>query len=201
MFRAGRRGKIAVDILEELGVSAAATRLRSYPHQFSGGMRQRVAIATALAKRPGLLIADEPTTALDVTTQLGILRLLARERRDRGLALLFVTHDLSVAQGLCEDIAVMYAGRIVESGPTSSIIREARHPYTRALIGCIPAMSSNGRRLPAIPGSPPHLGRRGEGCAFAPRCPLADDHCRQFDPPTEQTGTSTVACWKAPAAA
>jgi oligopeptide/dipeptide ABC transporter ATP-binding protein len=193
-----RRREI-IALLESLGVRNAADRLGSYPHEFSGGMKQRVAIATALARRPKLIIADEPTTALDVTTQLGILRLLDKLRTERGLSMLFVTHDLSVARMLCQRVVVMYAGMVVETGPTEEVIDRPRHPYTRALVGAIPRMGAAPRtKLRAIPGQQPPAGKVGVGCPFAPRCPLADDHCRQENPPLEPHGGDVMAaCWHA----
>jgi oligopeptide/dipeptide ABC transporter ATP-binding protein len=192
----GERRAAVAKLLESLGVRNAAERLNSYPHEFSGGMKQRVAIATALAREPKLIIADEPTTALDVTTQLGILRLLDKLRQERGLSMLFVTHDLSVARMLCQQVVVMYAGRVVEKGPTEDVIARPRHPYTRALVSAIPAMSATPRsRLRAIPGQQPAAGKTGPGCPFAPRCPLADDHCRQENPRLEAYNGVMAACW------
>jgi len=193
--RSERRQAI-VTLLESLGVRNAADRLGSYPHEFSGGMKQRVAIATALAREPKLIIADEPTTALDVTTQLGILRLLDRLRKDRGLSMLFVTHDLSVARMLCQHVVVMYAGRVVEKGPTEEVINHPRHPYTRALVGAIPHMGAAPRtRLRAIAGQQPVAGMITVGCPFAPRCPLASDKCRRENPKLERYGDAMAACW------
>lgn len=195
--RPERRQAIAT-LLESLGVKKAAKRMGNYPHEFSGGMKQRVAIATALAKSPKLVIADEPTTALDVTTQLGILRLLDQLRQDRELSMLFVTHDLSVARMLCQHIVVLYAGRVVESGPTEEVINHPRHPYTRALVGAIPSASTTPRtRLRAIPGQPPAPSETHVGCAFAPRCPLASAQCELEDPKLEANGDVYVACWNA----
>ena len=154
--------------------STLAHRLKSYPHEFSGGMRQRVAIAIALAKEPRLLIADEPTTALDVTTQVAILRLLDELRRERDLALLFVTHDLAVARLVCQDLAVMYGGLVVESGPIAEVMAAPRHPYTRALLDADSGHAEPLSRLRAIPGQPPPLTDLPPGCPFAPRCPLAE---------------------------
>jgi oligopeptide/dipeptide ABC transporter ATP-binding protein len=193
--RSERRAAVA-NLLESLGVRHAKERLNSYPHEFSGGMKQRVAIATALAREPKLIIADEPTTALDVTTQLGILRLLEKLRQERGLSMLFVTHDLSVARMLCQEVVVMYAGRVVEKGPTEDVISNPRHPYTRALVAAIPHMSAMPRsRLRAIPGQQPPAGYSGPGCPFAPRCPLADDKCRRENPPLVPHGGVLAACW------
>jgi peptide/nickel transport system ATP-binding protein len=194
--KAERRALI-ISLLESLGVRNAATRLGSYPHEFSGGMCQRVAIATALARGPKLVIADEPTTALDVTTQLSILRLLDAQRRERGLSMLFVTHDLAVAQMLCQYVVVMYAGEVVEKGPTEEVIRRPRHPYTRALVGAIPQPTDTPRaRLRAIPGQPPAPVQDRSGCPFAPRCPLAESACSAMPELKELDGVE-VACWNA----
>lgn len=192
--RPNRRGAV-VKLLEGLGVVAADTRLGSYPHEFSGGMNQRVAIATALAREPKLIIADEPTTALDVTTQLAILRLIDRRRRERGMSLLFVTHDLSVARSLCQEVAVMYAGTIVEQGPIATVMERPSHPYTRALIEAIPRLSEPRSRLRAIPGQPPSISDLSTGCRFAPRCAMATSKCLQESPPLERQDSISVACW------
>ena len=173
----------AVALLEAVRVPDAANRARDYPHQLSGGLRQRVMIAVALACRPPLLIADEPTTALDVTIQAEILELL-RDLRDRhGLAVLLITHDLGVVARAADTMAVMYAGRIVEHGRTGDVLREPRHPYTQGLLTSIPgsAMTAGGR-LRAIEGMVPSLGQLPAGCAFEPRCPLRIDRCRSEQP-------------------
>lgn len=194
----GERVHAIAALLESLGVSDARKRLGSYPHEFSGGMKQRVAIATALARKPKLIIADEPTTALDVTTQLGILRLIDALRRERGLSLLFVTHDLSVARLLCQHVVVMYAGEVVERGPIEDVILRPRHPYTRALVGAIPHISDAPRtRLRAIPGQPPAAGDLRVGCPFAPRCPLAEAKCSADNPRLRLFDRVEVACWNA----
>jgi oligopeptide/dipeptide ABC transporter ATP-binding protein len=194
--RADRDDEI-VELLDRLGVVNARQRLRSYPHEFSGGMRQRVAIAIALAKDPRLLIADEPTTALDVTTQLGILRLLDELRRERRLAVLFVTHDLAVARLVCQDVAVMYGGLIVESGPIESVLAAPSHPYTQALLDADPGHAEPRSRLRAIPGQPPPLTDLPSGCPFAPRCPIAEEACEHGIPPVEVRGEVRVRCIKA----
>ncbi|MFT3851443.1 MAG: ABC transporter ATP-binding protein [Ilumatobacteraceae bacterium] len=195
----GRRQKrsLAVATLDQLGVPDAVHRLDSYPHEFSGGMRQRVAIAAALAKSPSLVIADEPTTALDVTTQLGIIRLLRRLQRERDQSLLFVTHNLAVARALCDEVIVLYGGRIVESGPMSDVLAAPQHPYTRALIGCVPNLRLRARRLVAIRGSSVSVGDDAVGCAFAPRCDEADERCQRQRPVLQPAGASNVACWRA----
>ena len=189
--------RLLIDLLERLGVTDAADRLGSYPHEFSGGMRQRVAIAIALAKDPRLLIADEPTTALDVTTQLSILRLLDELRRERDLAVLFVTHDLSVARLMCQEVIVMYGGILVESGPTADLMANPRHPYTRALLGAEPRTAEPLSRLPAIPGQPPPLTALPDGCPFAPRCPDVVDECRTAVPAVRSFGEVEVRCIRA----
>jgi len=194
------RDAVMIELLERLGVVDAEARLRSYPHEFSGGMRQRVAIAIALAKNPELLIADEPTTALDVTTQLGILRLLDELRRERRLAVLFVTHDLAVARLVCQDVAVMYAGLVVETGPIAEVMAEPLHPYTRALLDADSGNAEPLSRLRAIPGQPPALTALPAGCPFAPRCPLAEEACSAAIPPVERHGAVQVRCIKAGAA-
>jgi oligopeptide/dipeptide ABC transporter ATP-binding protein len=195
MRRAARNREIGT-LLESLGVAEATTRLRSYPHEFSGGMRQRVAMAIALAKGPDLLIADEPTTALDVTTQISILRLLDRLRLDRHLTTLFITHDLRVARLLCQEVAVMYAGLIVESGPMTQVLGKPSHPYTKALLDLSAAGRTPGARLPTIPGQPPGLQEHLRGCPFAPRCSRALDTCRTAIP-GEETRADGVRyrCW------
>jgi oligopeptide/dipeptide ABC transporter ATP-binding protein len=163
-------------------------------------MRQRVAIAIALAKDPKLVIADEPTTALDVTTQLGILRLLDELRRERHLALLFVTHDLAVARLVCQDVAVMYGGLVVETGPIRTVMAFPRHPYTRALLDADAGHAEPLTRLRAIPGQPPPLTALPPGCPFAPRCPLAEPACEAGVPAVEVHGEVRVRCIKAGAA-
>jgi oligopeptide/dipeptide ABC transporter ATP-binding protein len=183
-----------VALLERLGVIDARKRLKSYPHEFSGGMRQRVAIAIALAKDPMLLIADEPTTALDVTTQVAILRLLDELRRERDLAMLFVTHDLAVARLVCQELAVMYAGVIVEAGPINDVMNAPRHPYTRALLDADSGQAEPLSRLRTIPGQPPPLSDLPPGCPFAPRCPLAEDRCWDAMPKVEMFGEVAVRC-------
>jgi oligopeptide transport system ATP-binding protein len=174
-----RRGQ---EMLEAVGINDAAKRLHHYPHEFSGGMRQRVMIAMALITRPELLIADEPTTALDVTVQAQILELIRRLQREFGMAVIFITHDLGVVSGLCDRVLVMYAGRIVESGDVRTIFYQPRHPYTRALQRSIPSTQPKGAELFTIPGLPPDLSRLPAGCAFAPRCESATDLCRRQDP-------------------
>ncbi|MGP9788589.1 dipeptide/oligopeptide/nickel ABC transporter permease/ATP-binding protein [Roseinatronobacter sp. NSM] len=168
----------AVKLLEDVRIPNAAARVRAYPHELSGGMRQRVGIAMALANDPDIIIADEPTTALDVTVQAQILALLSDLRRDRGLAILFITHDFGVVGQLCDRVAVMYGGRIVETGPTAAVLAAPAHPYTRRLIACVPELGGGRRVLAAIPGLPPAVDDLPAGCAFAPRCEKAQDACR-----------------------
>ncbi len=188
----------AAELLAEVGIPAPEQRLRQYPHQLSGGMRQRVAIAIALSCEPRLLIADEPTTALDVTVQAQILDLLAREQRRRHMAMILITHDLGVVAGRTDEVAVMYAGRVVERAPTPRLFAGMRMPYTEALLAAIPKLDSAPHTpLPAIAGRPPDPTRPLPGCSFAPRCRYADDRCREAKPPLgdpERAGT-LYACW------
>jgi oligopeptide transport system ATP-binding protein len=170
-----RRG---IKALEEVGVPDAAKRIRSYPHEFSGGMRQRVMIAMALITRPELLIADEPTTALDVTVQAQILELVKKMQQELGMAVIWITHDLGVVAGFCKRVLVMYAGRVVESAATDQLYASPRHPYTRALQKSIPALQPKGAELYTIPGMPPDTSREISGCPFVPRCEFARDACR-----------------------
>ncbi|HMP83076.1 MAG TPA: ABC transporter ATP-binding protein [Verrucomicrobiota bacterium] len=171
--------KRAIQMLERVGVPDAGKRIRSYPHEFSGGMRQRVMIAMALITGPDLLIADEPTTALDVTVQAQILELVRRMQRESGMAVIWITHDLGVVAGFCKRVQVMYAGRIVETSPTEQLFSRTRHPYTRALQKSIPALQPKGAELYTIAGMPPDLSRPVAGCAFAPRCEFAAEQCSQ----------------------
>jgi oligopeptide transport system ATP-binding protein len=182
--RISRRDALArgLAMLEAVGVNDASRRIHGYPHEFSGGMRQRVMIAMALITRPELLIADEPTTALDVTVQAQILELIRRLQREYGMAVIFITHDLGVVSGLCDRVQVMYAGRIVETAATTAVFRGPRHPYTRALQRSIPSFQPKGSQLYTIPGMPPNLARRFVGCAFADRCEQAAPRCRAEDP-------------------
>ena len=169
-------------MLEAVGINDAPKRLHQYPHEFSGGMRQRVMIAMALITRPEILIADEPTTALDVTVQAQILELIRKLQREFGMAVIFITHDLGVVSGLCDRVQVMYAGRIVETGDVRTLFYQPRHPYTRALQRSIPSMQPKGAELYTIPGMPPDLSKPVAGCSFAPRCEAATDLCRAADP-------------------
>ena len=169
--------KRAVEMLKAVGVPAAEERIKAYPHQFSGGMRQRVMIAMALITKPDLLIADEPTTALDVTVQAQILDLIKKMQQEMGMAVILISHDLGVVSGFCDRVNVMYAGRVVESGATRDLFARTRHPYTRALHKSRPALQAKGTDLYTIPGMPPDLSRPIEGCPFAPRCEFAVDYC------------------------
>jgi len=191
----------AVQLLGSVGISSPATRLRAFPHQLSGGMRQRVVGAMAISGPPRLLIADEPTTSLDLTIQAQYLRLL-KELQDRHrLAMIFVTHNLGIVARMCDRVAVMYAGRIVEAGPVDAIFGAPRHPYTRALLESVPRLSESTDWLTAIEGQPPDLAALPPGCAFAPRCLRAMDRCRTEEPPdfTPAPGRSSR-CWlEAPA--
>jgi oligopeptide/dipeptide ABC transporter ATP-binding protein len=185
----------AAELLDLVGIPAARSQLERYPHQLSGGQRQRAMIAMALAGEPKLLIADEPTTALDVTVQAQILALIDRLRKEMGLACLLITHDLGVVGETCERVAVMYAGRIVEHGPASEVFARPRHRYTKALLETIPAANPPGQRLPAIPGNVPAPGKRAPGCAFAERCAAALDDCASQRPPSSSVGAHAAACW------
>ncbi|PJE30861.1 peptide/nickel transport system permease protein [Pseudooceanicola antarcticus] len=184
----------AVALLKQVRIPNAESRIDSYPHEMSGGMRQRVGIAMALANDPEVIIADEPTTALDVTVQAQILSLLDDLRRERGLAIIFITHDFGVVAQLCDRVAVMYAGRIVETGPTAAVLRAPAHPYTSRLIACVPELGGGRRRLEAIPGLPPAVDRLEPGCAFAPRCLKASAACREGDIALEGPGARAVRC-------
>ncbi len=185
------------DALAMVGIPAPEERLLAYPHQLSGGMRQRVAIAIALLNRPRLIIADEPTTALDVTIQAQILFEVQKLCRETGTALVWITHDLAVVSGLADRIAVMYAGRIVESGATADVIRRPTHPYTQGLIDSIPTRATHGSLLRQIPGMTPSLLHLPQGCAFRPRCPRASDLCATVPQPAALPGERTVRCWHA----
>ncbi|MDD3181100.1 MAG: ABC transporter ATP-binding protein [Opitutaceae bacterium] len=172
----------ALAMLEAVGINDAAARLHHYPHEFSGGMRQRVMIAMSLITQPELLIADEPTTALDVTVQAQILELIQRLQREFNMAVIYITHDLGVVSGLCDRVQVMYAGRIVETASTRSLFARPRHPYTQALQRSIPSLQPKGGELYNIPGLPPDPAKKPPGCAFAPRCEHATGLCPSRDP-------------------
>jgi oligopeptide/dipeptide ABC transporter ATP-binding protein len=187
-----------VEMLRQVGLADPERRADTYPHQLSGGMRQRVAGAIALACRPALLIADEPTTALDATVQAQFLRLLEELQVELGFGLILVTHDLGAIARLADRVAVMYAGRIVETGPVQAIFGRPAHPYTRALLRAIPRGSRRHGPLPVIPGQPPGVAARPAGCHFAPRCPDAVARCTEAYPPEVEVGPShRAACWLA----
>ena len=187
----------AIALLDEVGIPAAARRIDHYPHQFSGGMRQRVVIALALAANPKLIVADEPTTALDVSIQAQIIQLLKRLCRDHGTAVMLVTHDMGVIAETCDRVAVMYAGRICEVGPVHDVIHQPAHPYTSGLMGSIPAMDEDRERLLQIDGAMPRLNAIPAGCAFNPRCPKVMDRCRRERPELVDAGLTRAACWLA----
>ena len=187
--------KKAVEALREVGIDDPEDRANSYPHQFSGGMRQRVMIAMAIVCRPQFLIADEPTTALDVTTQLEILRMLGRLQTELGLGILFVTHDLGLVSEFCDRLYVMYAGRIVEEGAVLDVFQTPRHPYTEALLRALPQMGHAGRELPVIPGELPSPGSHPPGCRFHPRCPYAvEGRCTDREPELTADELGKVRC-------
>jgi peptide/nickel transport system ATP-binding protein len=185
----------AIKLLQETGIPAAEARIDQYPHQFSGGMRQRVVIALALAAEPKLIVADEPTTALDVSIQAQIISLLKRLCKDHGAAVMLVTHDMGVIAETCDRVAVMYAGRIAEVGPVADVIHRPSHPYTVGLMGSIPAMDEERERLAQIDGSMPRLNAIPTGCAFNPRCPKVFDRCRVERPDLMNAGPTRAACW------
>jgi len=185
----------AIELLESTGIPAAERRIDHYPHQFSGGMRQRVVIALALAAQPKLVIADEPTTALDVSIQAQIISLLKKLCRDHGTAVMLVTHDMGVIAETADRVAVMYAGRIAEIGPVADVIHRPQHPYTAGLMGSIPSMVEDVERLMQIDGAMPRLTAIPSGCAFHPRCTRAIDRCKRERPDLMPAGTSQAACW------
>jgi peptide/nickel transport system ATP-binding protein len=185
----------AIKLLQETGIPAAEQRIDQYPHQFSGGMRQRVVIALALAAEPRLIVADEPTTALDVSIQAQIIALLKRLTREHGAAVMLVTHDMGVIAETSDRVAVMYAGRIVEVGPVHDVIHSPSHPYSVGLMGSIPAMDEDRERLAQIEGAMPRLTAIPPGCAFNPRCPKAMDRCRRERPEPMDAGRTRAACW------
>jgi oligopeptide transport system ATP-binding protein len=194
MFRAHRgmskkdAKKRAIELMDRVRIPGAAARVNDYPHQFSGGMRQRVMIAMAIALDPRVLIADEPTTALDVTVQAQVMDLLKDLQRDTGMGLILITHDLGVVADVADKIAVMYAGRIVEQAPVNDIYANPAHPYTEGLLASIPRVSQKGQKLSAIEGLPPNLMRIPPGCAYHPRCPYARDICRAEAPALRKVG-------------
>lgn len=190
----------AVELLELVGIPDPRRRLGDYPHQFSGGMRQRVMIAMALACAPKLLLADEPTTALDITIQGQILRLLGRLARERDMGVLLITHDLGVVAEAADDVAVMYAGELMEISPVSEFFSHPLHPYSRGLMACAPLVGNHAsHRLPSIPGMVPLPSELPEGCSFRPRCPHASEQCRKAPPLSAVADGHFVRCWKASA--
>jgi peptide/nickel transport system ATP-binding protein len=192
----GEARRQALEMLRLVGIGAPERRLDQYPHQLSGGLRQRVMIAIALICRPQLLIADEPTTALDVTIQAQILELLRSLKREMGMALLLITHDLGVVAEMCDQVVVMYAGRIVEQATAAELFRRPRHPYTSGLLSAMPRLVAKGGKLPTIPGTVPPPGKRALGCSFAERCPRALPRCRGERPElTTQGENHRAACW------
>jgi peptide/nickel transport system ATP-binding protein len=191
--------ELAIEALRRVRMPAPERRVDDHPHNLSGGMRQRVMIAMALACTPALLIADEPTTALDVTIQAQILDLLRALKSESGTAVLMITHDLGVVAELCDDVVVMYAGGVVEQAPVDALFEDPQHPYTLGLLGSIPRIEEDKARLAAIPGRVPHPQAMPQGCRFNPRCPFAIDRCRVEAPPLVEIAPGhTVACWRAP---
>ena len=193
----------AIDWLNRVGIADAGARVDAYPHQLSGGMRQRVMIAMALSCRPRLLIADEPTTALDVTIQAQVLELMRTLVREEGVAMLLITHDLGVVAETCDRVHVMYCGRVVEQATTRALFAAPRHPYTRGLLECLPRIdgAAVGGRLPTIPGTVPELSKLPPGCAFAPRCPRVQADCEQAPPPVRALQADHLAACLHPVAA
>ena len=187
--------KQAIDWLAEVGIPSPEVRIDQYPHQFSGGMRQRVVIALALCANPKLIIADEPTTALDVSIQAQIISVLKRLCREYGTAVMLITHDMGVIAETADRVAVMYAGRLVEIGEARKVIQNAKHPYTLGLMGSIPTIGDTEEELRQIQGSMPRLAEIPEGCAFNPRCPNVSDRCRKNRPELQPVDESSVACW------
>lgn len=193
--------KMAVDALRKVRVAAPEMRVHAYPHQMSGGMRQRAVGAIAISCMPQVIIADEPTTSLDVTVQAQYLRLLNDLQKETGLSILFITHDFGIVARVCHRLAVMYGGQIVEYGPVRRIFDRPSHPYTRALLESVPKLHGQSGRLPVIEGTPPALWNKPKGCNFAPRCPLADARCHAEEPPTVDLGGEgserhTASCWR-----
>ncbi len=185
----------AIELLQDTGIPAAEQRIDHYPHQFSGGMRQRVVIALALAAEPQLIVADEPTTALDVSIQAQIIGLLKKVCKERGAAVMLITHDMGVIAETCDRVAVLYAGRLAEIGPVRQVIGQPAHPYTRGLMACIPDMQSDRAELSQIEGAMPRLNAIPSGCAFNPRCPQASERCRSQRPELMAAGATAAACW------
>jgi peptide/nickel transport system ATP-binding protein len=191
----GEARRRAIGLLQDTGIPGAAQRIDHYPHQFSGGMRQRVVIALALAAEPKLIVADEPTTALDVSIQAQIIRLLKRICKERGAAVMLITHDMGVIAETCDRVAVMYAGRIAEIGPVQEVIHQPAHPYTSGLMAAIPDMTMDRERLNQIDGAMPRLNAIPRGCAYNPRCPRVFDRCLVERPDLLNAGATRAACW------
>ena len=194
-WKEGLRG--AIDLLRRVKIGAPEMRIKNFPHELSGGMRQRAASAAAIGPMPALLIADEPTTALDVTTQRQYLELLKELQAQTGVAIIFITHDMSIVGSLCDRIAVFYGGLVVEMGPKAEIFSRPSHPYTKALLGAIPVLGEKVERLQSVEGEPPDPGNMPPGCPFSPRCDAAMDKCREGDPPPvyRLPDTRRVRCW------
>ena len=192
---AGQAKNHAINLLEQVGIPAADRRISHYPHQFSGGMRQRVVIALALCANPSLIIADEPTTALDVSIQAQIITLLKNLCREHNTAVILITHDMGVIAEITDRVGVMYAGRLVEVGKAYDVVKQSKHPYSQGLMGSIPSLNRRVDRLIQIDGSMPRLNEIPQGCAFNPRCPHAMDICHQKRPEILESGDSQVACW------
>ena len=196
-LRGGALRKRTVELMEMLRIPAAAERLGGYPHQFSGGMRQRVVGAIALSCGPELIIADEPTTSLDVTVQAAYLRLLRDIQAQAGVAILFITHDFGVVAKMCDRVAVMYAGKVVETAPTWELFENPGHPYTEALLRSVPDLTAGAERLESIEGQPPSIFELPQGCPFAPRCPHVMAKCRERYPPSVEIGARhRASCWR-----
>ena len=189
--------KSAIDLLRKVKIGAPEMRIKRFPHEFSGGMRQRAASAAAIGPTPALLVADEPTTALDVTTQRQYLQLLQELQAQTGVTIVFITHDMSIVGSLCDRIAVFYGGIVVEIGPKAEIFDQPSHPYTKALLGAIPVLGDKVERLQSVEGEPPNPSNMPDGCPFAPRCDAAMDKCRTGDPPPvfRLTDARRVRCW------
>jgi len=192
---AGPARERAIELLRQTGVPAPESRLAQYPHELSGGLRQRVVIALALAGEPQLIIADEPTTALDVATQAQVIRLLRGVTQAQGASVMLITHDMGVIAETCDRVAVMYAGRVVEIGPVAEVIDRPAHPYTAGLMAAVPSLSDAGGRLAQIPGALPRLGEIPSGCAFHPRCPKASPRCADERPELALVQRTRAACW------
>jgi peptide/nickel transport system ATP-binding protein len=188
----------AIELLAEVGIPAPEARIDNYPHQFSGGMRQRVVIALALCAEPDFVIADEPTTALDVSVQAQVIRVFRRLCRERGTSGILITHDMGVIAEAADRVAVLYAGRVMEIGRVRDVLKSPRHPYTRGLMGSIPSLTGEEDRLVQIPGAMPRLNAIPEGCAFNPRCPHVMDICRRERPPYLRADEALVTCWLYP---